>query len=158
PLVCQVGVLDNTWHHVALVYSAQSEALYLDGILQGMSQPQYHQTNKNLTGRTTIVLKLDRTPIPGQMISGTIAQVNPAGDKTFGPGTSQIYRFQGWLPSDAAGTTLNLTKTSTSSAVKDPITYRPASGSTPASLTFTLNSIINSANALTIDVSYLTAD
>src|SRR5262249_11550665 len=38
PLVSQVGVLDNTWHHVALVFSAQSEALYLDGLLQGMSQ------------------------------------------------------------------------------------------------------------------------
>jgi hypothetical protein len=95
PLVSQVGVLDNTWHHVALVFSAQSEALYVDGLLQGTSQPQYHQTSTNLSSNGTmqVVVPLDQTPSPGQMISGTIAE---AGDNTIAPGgTLQIGRFQG---------------------------------------------------------------
>src|SRR5581483_3025533 len=102
---------------------------------------------------TTLMLPLDQTPSPGQMISGTIAEVNPAGDTTFGPGgTSQIYRFQGWLPPSGPAT-LDLTSTSGSSVVTSA-TYSPGS---PASLTFTLSSPINSANALTVNVSYSTA-
>src|SRR5205085_10605388 len=75
------------------------------------------------------------------------------GDTTFGPGgTSQIYRFQGWLPASGQAT-LNLTSTSGSTTATS-VTY--SSGS-PGSLTFTLSGSINSANALTVGVSYLTA-
>ena len=157
PLVSQVGVLDNTWHHVALVFSAQSESLYLDGLLQGTSQPQYHQINPKLTSdNLTLVVPLDQIPSPGQEISGTISQVNPVSDKTFGSGgTTQIYRFQGWLPASGQAA-LELTSTSGSSAVTG-VTYSPAVGNTPASLTFQLSGNISSANALAIDSSYLTS-
>jgi FG-GAP-like repeat/Domain of unknown function (DUF4214)/Putative Ig domain len=157
PLVSQVGVLDNTWHHVALVFSAQSESLYLDGLLQGTSEPQYHQINANLKSDIlTLVVPLDQNPSPGQEISGTISQVNPAGDKTFGQGgTTQIYRFQGWLPASGQAA-LELTSTSGSSAVTG-VTYSPGVGNTPASLTFQLSESIKDANALTIDSSYLTS-
>ncbi len=39
PVVSQVTVADNTWHHLSFVVSGQSEALYLDGLLQGQFQP-----------------------------------------------------------------------------------------------------------------------
>ena len=35
PVVSQVAVVDNTWHHLAFVVSGRSEALYVDGLLQG---------------------------------------------------------------------------------------------------------------------------
>ena len=40
PVVSQMSVIDNTWHHLAFVVSGQSEALYLDGMLQGVIQPE----------------------------------------------------------------------------------------------------------------------
>jgi len=39
PLISQMSVVDNTWHHLAFVVSNKSEALYLDGVLQGEIQP-----------------------------------------------------------------------------------------------------------------------
>ena len=44
PLVSQRSVVDNTWHHVAFVANAKGQALYLDGMLQGTSQPLNHDT------------------------------------------------------------------------------------------------------------------
>jgi len=154
PVVSQVGVLDGTWHHVALVFSGQSEALYLDGLLQGVSQPLYHQTSSNLTSpSTSLSLPLDQTPIAGRMIRGTIEQVNPANDTTFGPGgTSEAATFQGWVPASGQAV-LNLTSTSSTSPVQS-VTYVASSNS----LAFGLSSSLNSANALTLNVAYPTAE
>ena len=160
PLVSQVGVLDNTWHHVALVVSPQSETLYLDGLLQGMSQPQYHQSNTIQSSPATLVVPLDKPPTAGQMISGTISQLNPVTDQDFGSGgTSEIYRFQGFLPTSGSAT-LNLTSASGSAPVisVNSVTYSPASGNMSASLTFQLSGSFQSANALSIETAYLTAD
>src|SRR5262249_4923095 len=94
--------------------------------------------------------QLDRTPSPDQMISGTISQVNPADDHTFGPnGTSQIYRFQGWPDGS-----IELTNLTGSNGPISNASYSPAS----RLLTFNLNGQINSPNSLNIDVPFLTAD
>ena len=53
PVVSQVSVVDNTWHHLAFVVSGQSETLYLDGMLQGVIQPAGNSTysfTPNLSG------------------------------------------------------------------------------------------------------------
>ncbi len=36
PIVSQMSVVDNTWHHVAFVVTGTSESLYLDGMLEGV--------------------------------------------------------------------------------------------------------------------------
>ncbi|WP_422923361.1 hypothetical protein [Singulisphaera sp. PoT] len=39
PIVSQGGVVDNTWHQVAFVVTGETQALYLDGLLQGEISP-----------------------------------------------------------------------------------------------------------------------
>jgi hypothetical protein len=158
PLTSQLAVVDNTWHHAALVVSAQSESLYLDGMLQGTSEARYHQSSASLTSPSpTLTLALDKPPLANQLIQGTISQRNPASDTTYGPGGSTVIgTFKGWLQ-PSGETILDFTSSNNSTTVSQ-VVYQAAAGGSPASLVLSLSGALSSGNALTVDASYRTAD
>jgi hypothetical protein len=160
PLVSQVGVLDNTWHHVALAFSAQSEDLYVDGMLQGTAQPEYYQTNAQLKApNSKLVVQLDQPAVAGTYLRGTVEEASPGGGihDDFGPGTTQIATFAAWLSKDGK-TDLEPHGTSGSSLVQSA-TYTPGVGNSPGKIEFDLSGPISGdANALTVKFSYFTKD
>src|SRR5262249_22312392 len=92
PLVSQASVVDNTWHHVAFVANAKGQSLYLDGMLQGTSQPLTHDRyTANVTSSTpSLTVKLTDTPQAGAPISGSIWEDGDQGQQGY-----RAYTFAG---------------------------------------------------------------
>lgn len=97
PMTSANQVIDGNWHHVAFVASASSQSLYLDGMLVGMSTPQYHQVKTNLT---TPTVTLDKPPSANQVITGSVWQQNIDG-QTLG-NLTQIAKYQIALAADGS--------------------------------------------------------
>jgi hypothetical protein len=123
----QTGIIDNTWHQVAFVANQTSQALYVDGILQGTStSAAYLQNASGLTTSSSsnnITLSLDQQTANGSafttqvfqngacsyLLSGT-ANSSGIANLTVTPGTNQPSIFT--VVSSATlnnGTTLTLT-------------------------------------------------
>ena len=65
----QVSVIDNNWHHVALVADGDTQSLYIDGLLQGTAKPTVIQQETGLVSSlygNTITIDLESRPDPGQ--------------------------------------------------------------------------------------------
>ena len=95
PIISSTQVIDGSWHHVALVASASSESLYLDGMLVGTSVPQYHQVKTGLqpgSGNNSITILLEETPTSNQVVTGSIWQKNVDGQNN--ENLTQIATYQ----------------------------------------------------------------
>lgn len=97
PMTSANQVIDGNWHHVAFVADASSQSLYLDGMLVGMSTPQYHQVKTNLT---TTTVTLDQAPSANQVITGSVWQQN-IDEQTLG-NVTQIATYQIALAADGS--------------------------------------------------------
>lgn len=158
PLVSQTSVMDNTWHHVAFVATAQGQALYLDGLLQGSSRPLNRDAYTPPTSGSTITAPLSGTPSIGGLLRGSIWENG-----------YQAYTFEGWVEGEEVSLSLAQTynevayeggsstyvNVSTPQYVVTSATYN-ATGATP-SLVITLSGSAP-ANALTINAAYPTAN
>lgn len=136
PITSSTQVIDGSWHHVALVASASSESLYLDGMLVGTSVPQYHQVNTGLqpgSGNNSITILLDQTPTSNQVVTGSIWQKNVDGqnnDNLTQIATYQFTQFADGTVGDykITNTYGNLGLTANHSSVSS-ISYSPTSKS-----------------------------
>ena len=73
----QVPVIDNNWHHIALVADSDTQSLYIDGLLQGTAKPQVLQPATALVSSlygNTISIPLDEIPQAGDTFSARIFQ------------------------------------------------------------------------------------
>ena len=73
----QVPVIDNNWHHVALVADGETQSLYIDGLLQGTTKPLVVQQETGLVSTfygNTITINLDETPEAGEAFTARVFQ------------------------------------------------------------------------------------
>lgn len=144
-ITSQNSIIDNTWHHVAFVANATQQALYVDGLLQGVANASYLQDATGLTSAgasKTITVTLDQTPVSGSTFNTQVFQNG-------GP----TYRLSGTV---AASGSVALTVTA---AASPPGSYTTVSGATlnGTTLTLTMANQVNSADELALTASYQTS-
>ena len=73
----QVSVIDNNWHHVALVADGDTQSLYIDGLLQGTAKPTVIQQETGLVSSlygNTITINLEESPSLGETFTARLFQ------------------------------------------------------------------------------------
>ena len=178
-LTSSMQVLDGNWHHVAYVYdpAANSQTLYLDGLLQGSRTPRSFDSfgdllPKYLSSSPTITVELSQKPSASQVIQGAVYQANLSADVLVdgdriqpysSGGQTQLCSFEVAIQD---GKVLNVRITPTianahsgqsNGAQVSSITYLPASAGRKASLQFTLaGNRVTPSTPLSIAANYAT--
>ena len=73
----QGSIIDNTWHHVAFVANSTSQALFVDGLLQGASTSAanvQNATGLKTNGLNEISVTLNQSPVGGSAFSTQVYQ------------------------------------------------------------------------------------
>jgi hypothetical protein len=145
----QVTVIDNNWHHVALVADGDTQSLYIDGLLQGTAKPSVIQQETALVSSlygNTITINLDESPNLGETFSARLFQ-----DDTFTFNVTSTGPLRSFTPLAVSATDV-VTPGSSYTPVASATLLIPASG--PAQLQIVMQDAVHAQNALSAMLLY----
>ncbi|NBP80500.1 hypothetical protein EBU58_07230, partial [bacterium] len=145
----QVTVIDNNWHHVALVADGDTQSLYIDGLLQGTAKPTVIQQKTGLTSSlygNTITINLDETPSLGQTFTARLFQ-----DDTFTFNVTSTGPLRSVTPLAVSASDV-VTPGSSYTPVASASLLIPASG--PAQVQIVMQDAVHAQNAVSAMLLY----
>jgi hypothetical protein len=145
----QVTVIDNNWHHVALVADGDTQSLYIDGLLQGTAKPTVIQQETGLVSSlygNTITINLEESPSLGETFTARLFQ-----DDTYTFNVTSTGPLRSVTPLAVSATDV-VTPGSSYTPVASATLLIPASG--PAQLQIVMQDAVHAQNALSAMLLY----
>jgi hypothetical protein len=145
----QVTVIDNNWHHVALVADGDTQSLYIDGLLQGTAKPTVIQQETGLVSSlygNTITINLDESPSLGETFTARLFQ-----DDTYTFNVTSTGPLRSVTPLAVSATDV-VTPGSSYTPVASATLLIPASG--PAQLQIVMQDAVHAQNAVSAMLLY----
>ena len=149
----QVSVIDNNWHHVALVADGDTQSLYIDGLLQGTAKPTVIQQETGLVSSlygNTITINLEESPSLGETFTARLFQ-----DDTYTFNVTSTGPLRSVTPLAVSASDV-VTPGSSYTPVASATLLIPASG--PAQLQIVMQDAVHAQNALSAMLLYGNAD